>query len=145
MPDWNRWLPIVHPLDAWGSSFTSSSVNQLYLSLSSQLQPGNATVPANLGGPYGSWLYWLSDRADFMGPLTPAATDPSWNNPTFVQKIYSVNLWSVVKNWELNQQFELEGLNQWVFGSQAHPAVGHRTCRSARAPESRGSRVRLLG
>jgi len=123
LPDWNRWLPLIHPVDAFGSTFTNSSLNQLYLSLSSQLQPGNASIYANLGGSEGSWIYWLNYRADLMGPLTPPVTDSSWNNPTFVQQIYSVNLWSVVKNWELNQQFELEGLNQSIFGSSA-PARG---------------------
>ena len=119
LPDWNRWLPLVHPVDAWGSTFTSSQLNQLYLNLRQQLVPNDATVYGNVGGPYGPWVYWLDYRSQLMGPLTPPTTDPSWSNPTFVQKIYSVNLWSVVKNWELNQEFGLEGMNQAVFGAKA--------------------------
>jgi hypothetical protein len=30
LPDWNHWLPLVHPLDAWGASFSSSDFFQWY-------------------------------------------------------------------------------------------------------------------
>ena len=126
LPDWNSWLPIIHPVDAWGSSFTSSQLNQLYLSLRQQLQPNNATVYGNVAGPNGPWQYWLDYRQTFMTPLTPSSSDPAWANETFVHKVYSINLWSVVKNWELNQEFGVEGFNQLIFGPQA-PSRGWMT------------------
>jgi hypothetical protein len=30
MPDWNEWLPAVHPMDVWGSSFTDHEVWRWY-------------------------------------------------------------------------------------------------------------------
>ncbi len=30
MPDWNHWLPQVHPLDAWGDRFAASEFNRMY-------------------------------------------------------------------------------------------------------------------
>ena len=35
--------------------------------------------------------------------------------------MYSLSQWGLVKNWELNNQFQLEGLAQNIFGSQADP------------------------
>lgn len=119
LPDWNHWLPMINPIDSFGSAFTNSAMNQLYLSLRSQLQPNNAAVYANVAGPNGPWQYWLYDRAQFMGPLTPPTSDPSWNSATFVQQIQSVNLWSVIKNWELNHEFGVEGMGQVIFGAKA--------------------------
>ena len=30
LPDWNHWLPRVHPLDAWGPAFQNSEFSRLY-------------------------------------------------------------------------------------------------------------------
>src|SRR5438034_4566118 len=30
LPDWNHWLPRVHPLDAWGVTFENSEFARLY-------------------------------------------------------------------------------------------------------------------
>ena len=30
LPDWNEWLPVIHPLDAWGETFESSRLWQSY-------------------------------------------------------------------------------------------------------------------
>jgi hypothetical protein len=30
LPDWNQWLPHVHPKDAWGPTFTQSAFAALY-------------------------------------------------------------------------------------------------------------------
>ena len=35
--------------------------------------------------------------------------------------MYSLPQWGMVKNWELNNQFQLEGFAQNIFGSQADP------------------------
>ncbi len=36
LPDWNRWLPTVHPLDIFGSTFTGSAINGDYLQARSE-------------------------------------------------------------------------------------------------------------
>src|SRR5581483_3071363 len=30
LPDWEHWLPRVHPMDAWGADFQHSDVYQMY-------------------------------------------------------------------------------------------------------------------
>jgi hypothetical protein len=111
MPDWNSWLPTVHPMDGWGSTFTNSSLYTEYLNLRSQLQPNNATTYANMAGDLRLWL----NRWEALG-VTPAQTDPSWNDPNFVAKIHSLGLWSMVKLWEFNHEDGLEGLPTAAFG-----------------------------
>ena len=44
LPDWNQWLPGTHPMDAFGSAFTSSGYNTIYQTLSASLQAGNPAV-----------------------------------------------------------------------------------------------------
>ncbi|PWU11818.1 MAG: hypothetical protein C5B51_01935 [Terriglobia bacterium] len=114
--DWNSWLPGIHPLDAFGSSFLSSTVYTNYQFLRSKLVPGDANAyQANKGY---LWM-WIGLDQTFLDPLTKASTDPAWNNPAYVQSIYSMRLWSMVKHWELNQEFKLEPMAQVAFGPQA--------------------------
>jgi hypothetical protein len=112
LPDWNHWLPRIHPLDAWGSSFTSSSWYQLYLTVRSQLVPNNAAVDVQV--IYGPWQNWIPDEAAFVKPggVVPA----SMSEPAYQAKYYSTALWGVTKFWELEQQFGLEGMAQAIYG-----------------------------
>ena len=64
MPDWNHWLPQVHPLDAWGERFAASQLSRMYATLEQrrnscgdarellcQLAQGAVEVP----GPAAGW------------------------------------------------------------------------------------------
>src|SRR5262249_23031317 len=81
-----------------------------------QLLPQNAqsylTVKPQLA------LFVLYD-SNFLDPLILPQSDPSWNTPYYVQEVYSTRLWELVKLWEINQEFGLEGMPNVVFGSQA--------------------------
>ncbi len=114
LPDWNSWLPQVHPMDAFGSTFTSSQMNTLYATLRSTLQPNNAAA-------YQAQLYTIRDwlAAAQAGFLLGLENSGNWsgNRP---QTVYSAALWMMVKEWELNQEFGLEGMPQAVFGSKAN-------------------------
>jgi hypothetical protein len=114
--DWNHWLPRIHPLDAWGSSFLSSSWYQLYLDTREALVPGNATVDAQVLGPNGKFIYWDTNEAAFLQPL---AANEAMANTRFQLNYYSSELWGVTKLWEIEQQFELEGMEQTFFGPTA--------------------------
>lgn len=117
LPDWNHWLPQVHPIDAWGSSsFNGSSLHNLYLSIRSSLVANSPTSYAN-EAPY--MKYWVTDDADFLGPLIQATDSTSWNDASYTNDVYSTRLWEGVKWWEINQEFGLEGMAQTVFGSQS--------------------------
>jgi hypothetical protein len=106
LPDWNSWLPTVHPMDAF-SDFASSDFNYEYGVLHSTLVPGDPTAYANAVPVFGQWF---SAFANFFFPKEANIT-----NATYANDAYSVMLWAMVKNWELNQQFQLEGMAQTVF------------------------------
>jgi hypothetical protein len=113
LPDWNHWLPQVHPKDGFPSTFDSSAWNQYYLRLRSGLQPGSV---ASLLGQRDVLSLWAARRSEFLVPLRP--TTSTWPEST-ARNHYSGLLWQMVKEWELNQEFQLEGLARSWFGPQA--------------------------
>ena len=111
LPDWNAWLPQVHPIDAFGASFTNSQVNTRYLTLRGELQPNSTTAYANALSDFNIWFQQYSM---FMQPLEEAGestSHPNW--------MFSVAQWKMVKQWELNQEFGLEGMPAVVYGAKA--------------------------
>ena len=119
LPDWNQWLPGTHPMDAFGSTFTSSGYNTIYQTLRSSLQANNAAVYVAQKGNFDSWF------SDFYNLYIQVGT-PIWNSPTgwtpaTVDAMYSLSQWGLVKTWELMSQFQLEGFSQNMFGPQADP------------------------
>jgi hypothetical protein len=113
--DWNSWLPGTFPLDAWGSSFTSSQLYSNYMFVRSKLQPGNATAYQAEKTDIDSWN---SNAHNYLYPLIPAANSTSWTKQ-LADEAYATQCWSMVKMWEITQEFELEGMAQAVFGTQA--------------------------
>jgi hypothetical protein len=109
LPDWNSWLPMVHPMDAW-PDFLASPLYAKYLSLRASLQTGSAAAYSGMGTDFDEWngnynqFIMTKDRV----PLS------AWTAP-YINQVYSTPLWAVVKTWELNQEFGLEGLAQTVF------------------------------
>ena len=111
-PDWNAWLPTVHPMDAYGSSFTSSSFNTMYSQVRAALQPNDASsYQANRD----LLDAWGTAGGEFLGPLESPTT---WTAASR-QSVYSVMQWDMVKLWEINQDFGLEGMPQAIFGAKA--------------------------
>ena len=106
LPDWNSWLPMVHPMDAF-PDFVGSPVLATYQKLRSELVPGSATAYANSANDFG---LWFSNYANFLWPKAADITTVSLG-----QQVYSFMLWTMVKNWELNHEFELEGMAKTVF------------------------------
>jgi cytochrome c553 len=93
LPDWNHWLPRVHPLDFREASFKSSAFSQLYESCDS---PQTAAF----------FDKWTKSRATFLTPhLAPGSK--KWT-PDLAEAFYSAELWQLVKTWELVQRFNLE-------------------------------------
>jgi len=84
LPDWNHWLPRVHPLDFREASFKSSAFSQLY-----ETAPGESAV---------FFDKWSKARNEFLTPhLTPASK--KWT-PELAEALYSAQLWQLVKTWE---------------------------------------------
>jgi len=117
LPDWNQWLPGTHPMDAFGSTFTTNGYNTMYQTLSANLQAGNPSVYVAQQGNFDSWFNAFYSLYQQLGT-------PIWNSawtPATVDAMYSLSQWGLVKSWELNNQFQLEGLAQNIFGPQADP------------------------
>ncbi len=116
LPDWNSWLPMVHPMDAF-PDFPNAPVNTLYSQVRSILVPGSA---ASYLAAKGDIMNWAGEYMTFMVPKESVAAS-AWT-PAYVSQMYSVALWVMVKNWELNQEFQLEGMAQTIYTNpQAEP------------------------
>jgi hypothetical protein len=156
LPDWNRWLPGTHPLDATatfnavlgfqGYDFATSNYNTLYSGGTLQGTDGNghpasipfAGIPTLLsnGASYadvwsvfcpapssktnqpGNMCDWISAQGSGYGNTSaletylgaqPTSNPGSYYDAPLVDGVYSLALWGLVKNWEIMQQFQLEG------------------------------------
>jgi hypothetical protein len=111
MPTWNQWLPAVHPLDAWGATFTHSAMNTRYQSMRSNLTANQSAYILPQSGSSGldvDMYDWVAqDRSALF-----AAAMPGWPSNTFTQALSNQVLqtahWQLVKNWEIMQGFGLE-------------------------------------
>ena len=116
LPDWNHWLPHIHPMDAW-SDFATSQFAAYYPLIRSTLVPDDATSYVNTSDTISQWyVRWT----EFMWPKILPQYNPVWT-ADYTDAVYSTALWRGVKTWEINQEFGLEGLNQAVFGPQGDP------------------------
>jgi hypothetical protein len=98
LPDWNHWLPQVHPLDAFGDGFEKSDFDRDYRESSYQ---GIGSAAAFRGFFEG----WLRARKRFLNP--PAVSSTRWS-PGMTQAFYAAILWQLVKTWEITEEFGLE-------------------------------------
>ena len=74
------------------------------------LVPGSASAYEKAGDTFRNWM---GDFQNFEIPKT-SVSQKTWN-PTYASEVYSIALWLMVKNWELNQEFQLEGMAKTVF------------------------------
>jgi hypothetical protein len=113
LPDWSGWLPHVHPKDAWGAEFTGSEFAALYdgeaaSKNKSSLRALLASSPANKNNPQAvaaAFARWSEARQNFVKRI--AKPDGQWT-PELANKLYSTQLWQLVKTWEMTQELGLE-------------------------------------
>ncbi len=160
LPDWNAWLPEVHPLDIWGDAFASSDATRAYNELIQKLD-GNAadmvqdrTVIAALetfmsrswkagfsymGGPIPCQIYANAKRD---GTVRPSLMDTLPVGKTCEDGLQALNPWLAVKNWEVFQTYGLEddtpnlysyGEKRGWFGKQRNvfEVASHRTANNS--------------
>jgi hypothetical protein len=130
LPDWSQWLPRIHPKDAWGGAFTESEFAAEY---GDETIPGNkmkkgakpalrtllATAQArdyNIRPVVAAFAQWSEARRAFLRPFIK--TKAGWS-PALTDKVYSTQLWQLVKTWEMMQEFGLEGRGRDLFGLSA--------------------------
>ena len=112
-PDWNSWLPPVHPLDGL-ATFANSSCNSAYSNLRNSLQPNSASAYYYALQYFG--IFTINCDQKFLSPISINAT---WT-AALSSAVYSTGLWEMVKLWEVNQEFGLEGMANVPFGSKAN-------------------------
>jgi hypothetical protein len=136
LPDWNRWLPRVHPLDAWGAAFERSEFAQLYgtsrSSLRRQLAASNLSSLISSGRIVTAFDNWTKAREALLRPYV-GREDVRWT-PDLAQKAYATQLWQLVKTWEVTQEFGLEGRGREFYGSTGEPRTWFSTAAAAAAP-----------
>ncbi|HYL84904.1 MAG TPA: hypothetical protein VE263_11765 [Candidatus Angelobacter sp.] len=147
LPDWSRWLPRVHPKDAWGQPFAQSEFAAFY---------GGETTPGSKGktgaNPPLRTLLTAAQRSDYnIRPIV--ATFAEWSqsrqaflkrfvgartvwSPALADKVYSTQLWQLVKTWEMMQRFGLEGRGRDLFGPTADSRMWCNTIPAETAPSA---------
>jgi hypothetical protein len=147
LPDWSQWLPRVHPKDAWGSTFTESEFAALYAGASSPGKTGTiaanpplrtllAAAPRedyNVRTLVPAFAQWSQARRSFLRRFVDGKT--VWS-PALTDKVYSTQLWQLVKTWELMQEFGLEGRGHDFFGSTADSRSWFNTIPADTAPSA---------
>jgi hypothetical protein len=123
LPDWNHWLPGIHPKDAWGDAFVNNRLSEAYngegtstpfatmRELAAKVKAGGYThYRSVLQHPINQWNLRLYE---FLAPRYNSTT----TDPEYSRKIYSTALWHVVKTFELMQEFGLEDKARLLYPS----------------------------
>jgi hypothetical protein len=143
LPDWNHWLPEVHPYDAFGkAAFDGYRQNRLYEYTRAQLLSktqqqitqwyqesiNSETGKINPKGYFAFREWYATDNmpagfGDLIRLYPPInrveggnANDRSKDTPNLEnsKKIYSLALWRMVKNFELQEEFNLTAMGAEV-------------------------------
>lgn len=130
LPDWSQWLPRVHPKDAWGPAFTQSAFAALYdgdTTSESKSKMGKKpplrtllataqTTDHDIRLVVAAFAQWSEARRSFLGHVGKAGA--TWS-PELTNKVYSTQLWQLVKAWEMTQEFGLEARGRDLCGPTA--------------------------
>ena len=109
LPDWNHWLPRIHPLDAWGEAFTSSTF-YTYRETVREGLTGAADLKeyAQTGKFAASLGQWYTRRQEFLKPRAEDWPADKWT-PAHSESVYATALWHLVQTWGMMQEFGMEG------------------------------------
>ena len=145
LPDWNQWLPRIHPKDAWGPAFARSDFAAMYdggidakatsgprpkPSLRSALE-ADQNSGADIRPVVPAFNQWLQARRTFLGRYVK--TKAEWS-PELSDRVYSTQLWQLVKTWEITQEFGLEGRGRDLLGAPADARTWSNTVPAETAP-----------
>jgi hypothetical protein len=144
LPDWSQWLPTIHPKDAWGPAFSQSEFAAMYdgtdpegkaslrprASLRALLITAN-TPGSNIGPIVSTFARWSQARRAFLGRFVKPKM--VWS-AEITNKVYSTQLWQLVKTWEMTQEFGLEGRGRELFGATAESRTWYNSVPADTAP-----------
>jgi cytochrome c553 len=142
LPDWNHWLPEIHPYDAFGKAWADNTNNfkhyekirrQLTGKTSSEIRQWfRDSDTGGTGGTYAStgyfaitaWSGYFPDQG--RGTSVAEAIETFFSNklnangritsPDDAKKLYSLALWKMVKHVEINEEFQLTGMGPETTG-----------------------------
>jgi hypothetical protein len=132
LPDWNHWLPRVHPADAWGASFDESDAMRAYQTMRGTLSSPDAGRFVASGQIVKAFGNWVRARDTFLKPRVPEQS-AGWT-PALTNKAYSTQLWQLVKTWEIEQEFGLESRARELRGGTGPASAWLNTIPAATAP-----------
>ncbi|OLL33050.1 hypothetical protein BTH42_03670 [Burkholderia sp. SRS-W-2-2016] len=116
LPDWNHWVPRVHPKDAWGDYFTNSNLNKEYAgegsgngtyNMRTQLAQGGVNyTQGRTGNIFNDLYYWGVEFGERFAPPNQGTS----GSYTIAQQenLYGTAQWQLMKSWELAQDYSLE-------------------------------------
>ena len=144
LPTWSEWLPRVHPKDAWGPAFERSEFALAYAGRETSSRRRKAALRTTM---LESTSYkrtdihtialafgrWSQARRNFLRSFANAKTE--WT-PALTDRVYSTQLWQLVKTWELMQEFDLEGRGSDMYGPGADARMWVNTVPSETAPSA---------
>ena len=145
LPDWSRWLPRIHPRDAWGPAFAESEFGAFYGGENSpegkktkkptlrSLIAATLTTNHDLRPVLAAFAQWSKARHAFL--QRTLKTETLWS-PTLTDKVYSTQLWQLLKTWEMMQEFALEGRGRDFFGSTGDSRAWCNTIPAEAAPSA---------
>jgi hypothetical protein len=147
LPDWSEWLPRVHPKDAWGPAFAQSEFAALYDGVMAPenkskigtkpplrtLLAAAQTRDQNVRPVVAAFAQWSQARRAFLRRFVNAKTE--WSS-ALTNKVYSTQLWQLVKTWEMMQEFGLEGRGRDLFGLTADSRMWCNTIPAETAPSA---------
>jgi len=117
LQDWNHWLPTVHPMDAFGSQFTDNPLSKDYFVIRSELKRNDPKTYQKFHKDI--VMKWLTNQNSLFDAVRQPQSSRAWENPVYAREIYSVAQWMMVKSWEINQEYGLEGMSRAIYGPQA--------------------------
>ena len=138
LPDWNHWVPHIHPKDAWGDYFTNSNLNKLYAgegtgtgtyNMKNQLATGGTPyAQGKTGNIFNDLYYWGVALGENFAPPN-AGVSGSYTIPQ-QENLYGTVQWQLLKSWELAQDYSLETNcpAAWVNEEQAPKAEARGWC-----------------
>jgi hypothetical protein len=139
LPDWSQWLPRIHPKDAWGAAFAQSEFAAMYDGGTSskpslrKLLAEAQTSDSKLRSVVPAFARWSQSRRTFLGRFVKAKT--VWS-AELTSKVYSTQLWQLMKTWEMTQEFSLEGRGRDLVGATAESRTWCNTIPADTAPSA---------
>ncbi len=128
-PDWNHWLPTIHPIDSWGDEFVNDDMNKDYngegngkslLNIRQKLSTGGKDyITGNFGNDLKSWK---NDEYVFIRNRTEpnfAVHPPLVWTRRYIESAYSTALWFGVKEFEVIREFNADGYGKEIYGPLA--------------------------